>query len=235
MGIVPVSVVHSAGVLRNGAGVSGVVGSLANIGGIWDELAAGRLTVIGQELDSASVRLRLRFGPASNVTAGHQANIETLKSVLIGRPQKILALQLGIAASTISSRGRTALVGMGAPSSLRRAPLALAMLAAVHDLGLEPVGAGYRLTSSATGTELEISMPRPELAFRARLTPAELDVVRAIMAGASQRQVGNQRERSARTIANQMAAISEKLRASGRFGFIRLAVAMASGSPRLEH
>ncbi len=211
---------------------AGLVGSQANIGGIWEDLAAGRLTVVRQELDTHVVRLLLQLGPTSNVTPSHRANVETLKSVLTGRAQKILALDLDAAPSTISSRVRCALIGMGAAGSVRRAPLALAMVAALHELDLASMGEGYQLTYSPNGTQLEISMPRPELAFRCLLTPAELDVVRAIMAGASHRQVGGQRNRSARTIANQIAAIAGKLRANGRFGFIRLAVTLASGSER---
>jgi DNA-binding CsgD family transcriptional regulator len=70
-------------------------------------------------------------------------------------------------------------------------------------------------------------MARPEPSLRSRLSPAEYEVLQAIVQGDSHAQIAVSRDRSARTVANQLQSISDKLGVCGRFRLINLAVATA--------
>jgi DNA-binding NarL/FixJ family response regulator len=61
-----------------------------------------------------------------------------------------------------------------------------------------------------------VSAPRPDLRLPARLSNAELSVVRRLLEGSSHAQISSERGTSARTVANQLATAFRKLGVSGR-------------------
>ena len=61
-----------------------------------------------------------------------------------------------------------------------------------------------------------VSIPRPDLSFPARLSSAELAVVRQLVQGQSHAQISRVRGTSTRTVANQLSTAFRKLGVSGR-------------------
>lgn len=61
-----------------------------------------------------------------------------------------------------------------------------------------------------------LSFPVPRIDWQANLTAAEIDVVRDVLAGLSNAEIGERRGTALRTIANQVAAIFRKLGVSSR-------------------
>lgn len=71
---------------------------------------------------------------------------------------------------------------------------------------------------------LVLSFPLPQRSAPVALTPAERDIVRRVLDGASNAQIARARGRSPRTVANQLAAIFRKL---GVFSRAKLAQCFA--------
>lgn len=106
-----------------------------------------------------------------------------------GAAQKVIAFNLGIAQSTVATHLRKALERM----DLSRYQLSAAM---VRD-----------------GAELEAPIPP---ASWSALSGAERVIVQAVLRGCSNAQIARERNRSCRTIANQLAAAYRKLGVAGR-------------------
>ena len=122
-----------------------------------------------------------------------------------GIPQKVIAYELGIAASTVGTHLRLALDRL----HIERPQIALTVAASSGSVLPAPVDDG--------------ALPVP-----ATLSPAEADVVRAIIRGATNEQIAVERCRSIRTIANQVASAFRKLGVGSRGELYRRA---ANGGP----
>ncbi|HTQ06914.1 MAG TPA: LuxR C-terminal-related transcriptional regulator [Polyangiaceae bacterium] len=138
-------------------------------------------------------------------------NAAILRRVLAGERQKVAAVELRRAPSTISVYCRSCLEYMGVRDSASRAPLLL-MLAAHASLGAE-LGA-VRSFSNDSGEVL--SAERPDNDLPSCLSAAEKCVVRMMVEGGSHVNMAEQRACSHRTVANQLAAVFRKLHVSGR-------------------
>lgn len=206
--------------------------SVPNLLEIWRDLVEGRSAIVGHCVDEQSASLFLDRGPARRPSSWRQSHAEMLADVLVGAQQKTIAVDLAVSQSTISQRLSCALQAFGLEGPARRAPLGLAMLAAAYVLGPAFSAPGCRLLGPSDGSSNELCMARPDPFLRPQLAEAEYDVLRAVLAGRSQQQVGDARGRSPRTIANQLHAISEKLGVSGRFQWIFLAVSLSGGRNR---
>jgi DNA-binding CsgD family transcriptional regulator len=198
------------------------------LAGIWNDLAEGRLAIAGHGVDSTQASLLLRPAVPGRRVAS-PAQVETLASALAGCPQKVQAFDFDLSPSTVSVQASAALHSFGLSCSARRAPLAVAMLAAVRDLGGDAWPAGTRLVRAVPRGSFELCLPRPEVLLRPRLTQVEYEVLREVVAGASCQEIGARRGRSMRTLANQLRSVSQKLGVCGRFQYIRLAVSLAVG------
>jgi DNA-binding CsgD family transcriptional regulator len=199
---------------------------------VWDDLVEGRLTITGHRVDDACaflslVRPRTRRAVPPSIA-------EILAGALTGCAQKVTALDRRRMPSTISVWISRALREVGLDCCVRNAPLALAMLASVRALGDGNAFRGYRIVSSCAPSSLELRMRRPDAALRDRLSPREYEVLREVIAGSSHKEIGAHRERSPRTIANQLRSVSVKLGVTGRFEWIHLAVSLSARSSMRE-
>lgn len=118
-----------------------------------------------------------------------------------GIPQKVIAYELGIAASTVGTHLRLALDRL----HIQRPQIALTVAASCGSVRPEAIDDG--------------ALPVP-----ATLSPAEADVVRAIIRGATNEQIAVERCRSIRTVANQVASAFRKLGVGSRGELYRRAV-----------
>jgi DNA-binding NarL/FixJ family response regulator len=112
---------------------------------------------------------------------------------------------------------------MGMDRHVSRIPVLLVAAANAFREGASSAG---RVSSLHDGQdELRvISLPRPDSALSCKLSPAECSVVGLLMAGHTHAEIGEVRNRSARTIANQLAAAFNKLGVSGRVELLRYAL-----------
>ena len=198
---------------------------------IWEELVARRMLIAGHIVEEAHVSLlvtRGNYGDRSDLVA-YAARLER---VLTGCPQKVLAYDCDVAASTVSQWARQTLHHFGLQCTIRRAPLALVMVAACHAAGRTGAPLMYEERIRSDGS-YELRLPRPEAILRPSLTDAEYEVLRAVVTGDSHSSVGRLRHRSPRTVANQLRSIADKLGVCGRFQYVELAVrlSMTRGLP----
>jgi DNA-binding CsgD family transcriptional regulator len=147
-----------------------------------------------------------------------------IRRILTGCAQKVVAYEIDVAASTASLRVATTLEAFGVTLTMRRAPLALAILAASHAISNTWSPPGYREISMTTPDQLELRMTRPEVRLRHSVTAAEYDVLKAIVEGQSYRDVGALLNRSPRTVANQLRSVSAKIGVCGRLQYVNLAI-----------
>jgi DNA-binding NarL/FixJ family response regulator len=71
------------------------------------------------------------------------------------------------------------------------------------------------------------NFPLPDVQIPKGLTPAEEDVVRAVLDGHSNAHIARMRRTSSNTVANQLRSIYSKLRISGRLELIKRCIAGA--------
>jgi len=146
-------------------------------------------------------------------------NFRILNQILLTPSRKQLAIELGLSASTLAALSKQCLNSLGLSCTPCTAPPLLIMAA----------GAACAQAAGATGTpsataerwalaphfEL-IRAARPELKFAAALSRAEFDVAQRLLEGNSYAAIALSRQTSARTIANQVAAVFHRLGVSGR-------------------
>ncbi|HVJ20744.1 MAG TPA: hypothetical protein VM686_35280 [Polyangiaceae bacterium] len=204
----------------------------ASAGEIWEQLVQGRITVLGHAEDESHASLfvgpALRRGQAPE----RAADAAMLRTLLTGVAQKALALDLGIAPSTASLRAANALRALGVECLVKATPLALVVFANAHAIGGGFSPPGYKVIQSAQDARLELRVLRPEVVFRERLTAVEYEVLRAVVEGYTHEQLGTKRDRSQRTIANQLHSIAIKLGTCHRLECINLALRLFAAGER---
>jgi DNA-binding NarL/FixJ family response regulator len=184
---------------------------------IWRELVQGTTVVIGEfhgPKRCGLVLSALQGGPEIvNPLEGRLRRV--LESILSGCEQKVVAMELNLAASTIALSGRVALMRLGARVKPSRAHsvLTLAATAAVRKV-LVPASVSY---FTRHGVNLQvIGLPRADLALVGQIPRAELDVVRALVEGRTYAEIARVRGTSPRTVANQVGGAFKRLQVSGR-------------------
>lgn len=181
---------------------------------VWRELASGLCCVEDGFFSKERCYLLLSgksAGPAGPVEA---RRLEILEAVLGGLRQKCIAIDLGLAPSTVALKFKLALSSIGVLSKPSRAHPLLMLVARAAG---EPAEARYALIATADQRERRVlSVPHPVQHLSAVLPLAELEVVRSLVEGLSYRQIALHRGTSTRTIANQVSAVFRRLGVSGR-------------------
>lgn len=143
-----------------------------------------------------------------------------LERALLGESQKLIALDLQRAVSTVATLVGRAVLDLGLTCRVSQAPVALVMLVhAAHDPAIRRQ-ATLRCLEAGSAPRFIVSLPRPERSFRANLNPAERDIVRLRVEGLSYEEMARTRKTSPRTIANQVGAVYRKLGVSGRLALL---------------
>lgn len=166
------------------------------------------------ERKSSRGRLALLLAARASLSAGEQ---QVLSAYVEGCPSKRIALDLGLARSTVSQRLASATVALGFQSraelllctarALNPPPLAHAQEAMVKAKELDQ--AGERM--------LLFCFKLAEAPLPAVLTPAEREVVHEVLTGKSNAAIAAARGASRHTVANQLAKIYRKLRVGSRW------------------
>jgi DNA-binding CsgD family transcriptional regulator len=197
----------------------------------WEDLVQGRLVIVHHAAGEFDVSLTVEFRREAAEPCDPAA-AAMMRRILTGCAQKVMAYELDVAASTASLRAGKALKAFGLKMTTRRAPPALAMLAASHATSANYSPQGYHELPTGKPDQLELRMPRPEGRLRRYLSPAEYAVLKAIVEGHSYREVGALLNRSPRTVANQLRSISTKVGVCGRLQLINLAIKLSLNPTR---
>jgi len=196
---------------------------LPSLARLWDELLSGRCKIVSAQCEDTHCSLSLVDSePLSSTTnAMSRARRALVEDAILGQTQKALAIDLGRSSATVSTVLHTNLQAMGLSCQFRCLPLALALLAHAarrQDALLQPSLVCERETSSVT-------FARPDWTLRARLSGGEYEVARFVLEGKTRAEMALQRRVSQRTIANQLQSVFSKLKVSGRFQLLRVALA----------
>jgi DNA-binding NarL/FixJ family response regulator len=182
---------------------------------LWKELSLGLCKIV----DTFFTRSRCTIvtvpapGPAVPLEG---RRLEILEAVLCGEGQKRIAIELGLAPSTVALNARLALNALGVSCRPSRVhPLLMLSAKAASTANLRVTGS---LSFLNHGDDLfrVVGTPRPDLELSDLLPPAELAVVRCLVEGASYAQIARERGTSTRTIANQITAVFRRMKVSGR-------------------
>jgi DNA-binding NarL/FixJ family response regulator len=142
--------------------------------------------------------------------------LEILEAVLSGQRQKNIAIDRGLAPSTVALNSRLALEALGVSNRPSRAHPLLMLAARAASLQLSTTAKCTSILSDHNRELRVISVLRPDLALSQVLPSAELSVIRNLVEGACYRDIARARGTSTRTIANQISMVFRRLRVSGR-------------------
>jgi len=189
---------------------------------LWDELLDGRRKITGYPSDEAHCSLAVADseGPQLSTSVTSRERRALAESAILGQAQKVLAMDLGRSNTTVSTVLHGSLQGMGLSCQFRCLPLALALLA--H--AARRPEALLRPSLVRQGEAWVVTFARPDWALRARLSDSEYEVARLALEGKTHAEMALLRRVSARTIANQLQSVFSKLRVTGRFQLLSLAI-----------
>jgi DNA-binding NarL/FixJ family response regulator len=185
---------------------------------IWRDLRAGRARVADSFYwdDRCLLVLEPRTPPPWFQQASSARSLEILERVLLGEAQKRIALDLGLAPSTIAFLLAECLAALGLPRRVCRVPtLIVEALHAARGVASSTLvlAAGVRHDGQLFET---FSASRPDVSLERLLSPAECVVTRLLIEGLSHAEIALRRRASVRTIANQLATAFQKVGVSGR-------------------
>lgn len=182
---------------------------------LWRELTRGVSVVVDGFFQGERCYL-LVAKRAQPAPALHGKRLEILEAVLNGQRQKNIAIDRGLAPSTVALNSRLALEALGVSNRPSRAHPLLMLAARASALQLGATAKSTSIVSDHNRELRVISQPRPDLALSHVLPSAELSVIRSLVEGACYQDIARARGTSTRTIANQISMVFRRLRVSGR-------------------
>jgi len=182
---------------------------------LWKELSLGLCRVVDAFFtETRCFLVTLPVQDAAVPVEGRRLQI--LEALLNGEGQKRIAIELGLAPSTVALNARLALSTVGIATKPSRAhPLLMLAARAARVPSLRAVGT---LSFIELGGSLRrvVSIVRPDFDLDRMVPPAELAVVRSLIEGATYEEIAKHRGTSTRTVANQITAVFRRLKVSGR-------------------
>ncbi|HYQ02436.1 MAG TPA: helix-turn-helix transcriptional regulator [Polyangiaceae bacterium] len=145
--------------------------------------------------------------------------MSTLERVLAGESPKVLAYEMDVSTSTVATRCAIGMQTIGCEATASTAPT-LFLLAAHAARGMKLGPALVRALPDAERERWLVGYRRPDQELSASLTDAECGVVRLLVEGRSHAEMSRIRQRSQRTIANQLGSAFRKLGTSGRTALV---------------
>jgi DNA-binding NarL/FixJ family response regulator len=193
--------------------------SMAALARLWQLMATGEAAIVGSFFGRSRCGLLLqRVESPTAVLSGRRRRI--LEEVLRGLSQNAIAIDLGLAPSTVASDARVALETLGVCGRPSRAHPLLMLAATVAWCGGESTVSSGTLEIAGTRVDV-VGMDRPERAIAGLVPGAELEVIASLVEGCSYTEIATRRGTAVRTIANQIAASFRRLNVSGRSELIQ--------------
>jgi DNA-binding NarL/FixJ family response regulator len=198
---------------------------------LWSELVAGHAVIADWFFTEQRCILLLASSDARRKHALENRRREAFEMAVLGHGQKCVAIDSGIAVSTVANLCKDTLEYLNVTVPYARLPVALvAFVYACRGRARLPVA--RRSLVSAQDDELVVaSLERPDCELSELMPPAEYSVARLCVEGYTHAEIALLRGTSPRTVANQLCAVFQKLRVSGRLEFLaRLVVDHAAPS-----
>lgn len=181
-----------------------------DLGVLWPLLLEGQLFIAESQYSEGRCFAKLAAGTGRAV--GAQSAV-LLERFLLGERQKSLAIDFGVAISTIASHCTTALGSFVRTPNASHAPILVVMAAHAARGSLLPP-AVVELREPDGGWLVHVKVPGAS--FADRLSRSEHAVAQLSIEGKNHAEMARVRRSSERTIANQLAACFRKLGVSGR-------------------
>lgn len=197
-----------------------------DLGRVWRKIRHGELLLV--DTFCSELRHFVVLTDAAERRPACSMDCDLLERVLLSDSQKRVAIDSGVAESTLSMQAQRALQAIGARFAPSKAPLVLAFLVSAAERDSIHQARESRLANGAQQCRV-ISLARPELRLASALTAAEYHVLCRLVEGLSYAQIAAERGTTTRTVANQVASLFRRLHVSGRGQLISLLVsALAS-------
>jgi DNA-binding NarL/FixJ family response regulator len=187
-----------------------------NLALFWRELMSGLCTVVDGIFTEERCYLLLAptLGTPEHPIEGRRRDI--LEAVLCGEGQKNIAMDQGLAPSTVALNARLALESLGLTCKPSRVHPLLMLAARASRDPHSSLAATLSFVQQGDAQLRVVAMARPDRRLAKLLPPAELAVVRALVEGQCYAEIAKARGTSTRTIANQITAVFRRMRVSGR-------------------
>lgn len=185
---------------------------------VWTDLVAGRCKVVDGFNSPHRFYLVLVEGAAGRgeVRSGRPIrDLRLLEKLLLCGSQKEAGHQFGLSTASVAAVTKRTLATMGMACLPSKVP-ALLVLAA-H--AARPGAAACEARASRVpgpATTWVVSVPRADRELLGELSPAEHQVLSALVDGRTHAEIARQRRTSRRTVANQLANAFRRLNVSGR-------------------
>jgi DNA-binding NarL/FixJ family response regulator len=189
---------------------------LVSLAELWSGLTAGTFVVIAiwHSPTECYVKLRRRGQTGESTQLGVRERA-ILERIFRGESQKRIAIELTVAPSTIASLGRDSLLAMGVRAPASRVPMMLVLAAHAATGTRLPPALLVRTTDCDDGDFIAVAT-RPDSELERLLSAAEVEVSRRLVEGQTHAEIARSRQRSKRTVANQLASAFRKLKVSSR-------------------
>jgi DNA-binding NarL/FixJ family response regulator len=191
----------------------------------WDELQREGVVVV-DHFCSLNRCHAVLSGPAG-ATAFRPASpadpsFDLLLQIVLGRPQKVIALERGISSAAVTLRAQRCLRRLGLAGRLSLLPLFVVMAGIAFDAGPGFHWVGRRSRRDFGEARISVySFERPDHVLPALLSEAEQEVSRLLVEGCSRAEIAARRGTTPRTAANQIGSVFAKLGVSGRLDLVR--------------
>jgi DNA-binding CsgD family transcriptional regulator len=186
---------------------------------IWDELIAGTCKVEGWSHGESTWSMVVSRGP--NLTGVRSPglrhrDIEILEQALLCGVRKLVAVEAGLSCSSIAVILQSCFQFMGLSCLPSRIPGLLVAAAHARHHQASNHQSILRGRAERQFSQQTITVPRPDVALKAWLAPAEHAVINLLVEGHCYAEIALARETSIRTVANQVASGFRRLGVSGR-------------------
>ena len=188
---------------------------------VWPELISGRAHIVSSGATQAHHYFQLAMsGPQPAQRVPTASRLRIFERVLLGESQKVVAMELGCATSTVATAVGACLRAMGVQGGSSRVPPLLVLVLHALRGRVDSVEVRVERSQGARGDLHVVSSARLDLHLADKLTEGELAVVSPLIEGHSHAEIARQRRTSIRTVANQIASAYKKLQVSGRMELI---------------
>ncbi|RYZ09237.1 MAG: LuxR family transcriptional regulator [Myxococcales bacterium] len=210
--------------------VASVPASVGRCSALWLDLVSGRLEILQTRANQGRCELTLgaREVPARPLqTRGR----DILERTLLGERRKVIAYDLGVSVSMLALTLKGVLASLGLSCKPALVPSALVMLIHGARGPCAPVGLFIGDCSHAGRRITFVTQVLDDSILR-RLSPSQRAVMSLVANGRSCTEIAARRNRSARTVINQVAAASRRLGVSSRFDLLHYFAKGNAGAAR---
>jgi DNA-binding NarL/FixJ family response regulator len=211
-------------------GVTAVPASVERCSALWLDLVAGKLEIVQTCAQQGRCVLILGARSMPAHPLGARAR-DVLERTLVGERRKVIAHEMNVSVSLLALTLKASLASLGLGCKPALAPSALVML--IHGArGPFPPFGTFIGACNHGGRRITIITQVFDDSVLRGLSPSQRAVMSLVANGRSCTEIAARRNRSCRTIINQVAAASRRLGVSSRFDLLNY---FATGSTGAAH